>query len=201
MQNDVLISLISSGITLLVTLAALVMAGYFTLRRRIVLAVVSMGCFLMLFNPTVAMSMEICKPIRYADGDSFNFVRGGNELVRVRLAGYDAPERGQPYSRRATEKLRLLTANGAQCDCYKKDRYGRSVCAVRTLEGAHIAPLMLRAGYGCIDERFENEASPEDRDQARAALESAQAKKVGMWSGVNPQCAAEFRREKRNAQR
>ena len=200
MQNDVLISLISSGITLLVTLAALVMAGYFTLRRRIVLAVVSMGCFLALFNPSIAMSAEHCKPIRYADGDSFNFKRGG-ELVRVRLAGYDAPERGQPYSKRATEHLRLLTAGGAQCDCYKSDRYGRSVCNVRTLAGAHIAPLMLRAGYGCIDERFEDEASPEDRDQARAALERAQAKKVGMWSSQNPQCAAEYRREKRNAQR
>jgi hypothetical protein len=27
-----------------------------------------------------------------------------------------------------------------------------------------------------------------------------QARRVGMWSGINPQCAAEFRREKRNAQ-
>ena len=199
MQNDVLISLISSAITLLVTLAALVMAGYFTLRRRIVLAVVSMGCFLMLFNPTAAISMEICKPIRYADGDSFNFVRDGNELVRVRLAGYDAPERGQPFSRRATDHLRMLTVGGARCDCYKADRYGRSVCTVRTLAGANVAPLMLGAGFGCIDPRFENEANPVDRAQARAALEEAQARRLGMWSGVNPQCAAEFRREKRNA--
>jgi endonuclease YncB( thermonuclease family) len=39
-----------------------------------------------------------------------------------------------------------------------------------------------------------------DRAQARAALEDAQARKLGMWSGINPQCAAEFRREQRNAQ-
>ena len=198
MQNTIEIQLIPVIITFTATAAALVLAGYFALRRRVLLAVVSIGCFLVLFNPTAAMSAELCKPIRYADGDTFNFKRGG-ELVRVRLAGYDAPERGQPFSARATEHLRMLTAGGAQCDCYKADRYGRSVCTVRTLAGANVAPLMLGAGYGCIDPRFENEAKPEDRAQARAALEDAQARRVGMWSGINPQCAAEFRREQRNA--
>lgn len=199
MQNDINVNLTGSVITLLATLAALGLSGYFALRRRVVLAVVSMGCFLVLFNPTAAMGNEICKPIRYADGDTFNFKRDG-ELVRVRLAGFDAPERGQPFSRRATEKLRSLTAGGARCDCYKTDRYGRSVCTVRTLTGVNVAPLMLGAGFGCIDPRFENEADPVDRAQARASLADAQARKVGMWSDSEPQCAAEYRREKRNAQ-
>ena len=199
MQNEIQINLVASVITFLVTLAALVLAGYFALRRHVLLAVVSIGCFLALFNPTAAMSAELCKPIKYADGDTFNFKRGG-ELVRVRLAGYDAPEVGQPFSARATEHLRNLTVGGARCDCYKADRYGRSVCTVRTLQGANVAPLMLAAGFGCIDPRFENEAAPVDRAQARAALEGAQARRVGMWSGINPQCAAEFRREQRNAQ-
>ncbi len=199
MQNDIQINLVTTTVTLLFTLVALALAGYFALRRRVLLAVISIGCFLALFNPTAAMAEEICKPIRYADGDTFSFKRDG-ELVRVRLAGFDAPEVGQPFSRRATEHLRMLTVGGARCDCYKADRYGRSVCTVRTLAGANVAPLMLVAGFGCIDPRFENEADPVDRDQARAALEDAQARRVGMWSGVNPQCAAEYRREKRNAQ-
>jgi endonuclease YncB( thermonuclease family) len=198
MQNAIEIQLIPVITTFTVTAAALLLAGYFAWLRRLVMAAVSMGCHLALFNPSIAMSAELCKPLRYADGDSFSFKRGG-ELVRVRLAGYDAPERGQPYSKRATDHLRMLTAGGAQCDCYKSDRYGRSVCNVRTLAGAHIALLMLGAGYGCIDPRFENEADPEDREQARAALKDAQARRVGMWSSPNPQCAAEYRREKRNA--
>lgn len=199
MQTEIQINLVGSGMTLLVTLAALVLAGYFALRRRVILALVSIGCFLALFNPSAAMAEELCKPIRYPDGDSFNF-RRGSELVRVRLAGFDAPEVGQPFSARATEHLRMLTVGGARCDCYKEDRYGRSVCTVRTLQGANVAPLMLAAGFGCIDPRFENEASPIDQAQARAALESAKIKKVGMWSASNPQCAVEYRREKRNAQ-
>ncbi|WP_090142646.1 thermonuclease family protein [Limnohabitans sp. DM1] len=199
MQNEIQINLVATSLTLFVMLAALVMAGYFALRRRVFLAVVSIGCFLVLFNPTAAMAEEICKPIRFADGDTFNFKRGG-ELVRVRLAGFDAPEVGQPFSRRATDHLRMLTLGGAHCDCYKSDRYGRSVCIVRTLSGANVAPLMLKAGFGCIDPRFEHEADPTDRAQARAALEDAQTRKVGIWSGVDTQCAAEFRKEKRSVQ-
>lgn len=199
MQNTANIQLIPVIITFAMTGAALVLSGYFAMRRQILWAVVSMACFLALFNPSIAMSAELCKPIKYADGDTFNFKRGG-ELVRVRLAGYDAPERGQPFSTRATEHLRMLTAGGARCHCYKADRYGRSVCTVRTLAGVNVAPLMLGAGFGCIDPRFEKEAKLEDRAQARAALEDAQARRVGMWSGINPLCAAEYRREKRNAQ-
>ena len=198
MQNDFQINLLGSAITLVATLGALVLAGYFTLRRRLFLALICMGCFLALFNPSVAMAEEICHPIRYADGDTFNFKRG-SELVRVRLAGYDAPEVGQPFSKLATDTLRMLTEGGARCDCYKEDRYGRSVCTVRTLDGVNVAPLMLGAGFGCIDPRFENEASLIDRALARLALQDAQKLRIGIWSSPNPQCAAEFRREKRNA--
>lgn len=193
------INAIQLTVVFLVTAAALCFAGYFAWRRRLVLATVCIGCFLALFRPSVAMSAEPCLPIRYADGDTFNFLRHG-DTVRVRLAGYDAPERGQPFSQRATESLRQLTQGGAKCRCYKEDRHGRSVCAVQTLAGVNVATLMLGAGLGCIDSRFEDEALPADRAEARRALEDAQARKLGMWSSPNPQCAAEYRREKRNAQ-
>jgi hypothetical protein len=86
MQNDIQVNLVASVVTFLVTLAALALAGYFALRRRLVLAVVSIGCFLVLFNPTAAMSAELCKPIRYADGDTFNFKRGGElEIGRAHV--------------------------------------------------------------------------------------------------------------------
>jgi endonuclease YncB( thermonuclease family) len=141
------------------------------------------------------MSAELCKPIQYADGDTFTFKRG-NEAVRVRLAGYDALERGQPFSHRATEHLRKLTEGGANCDCYKQDRYGRSVCTVRTTSGVNVATEMLKAGFACIDPRFESEAAPADRDAARTALEEAQAQRRGMWSMPDPVCAVDYRRSK-----
>ena len=195
MQNNIEITLLSVLVTFIGTMAVLFLAGYFAWKRRPVLALVCGLCFFALFRPTVAMSAEFCKPVRYADGDTFTFKRNG-ESVRVRLAGYDAPERGQPFSKKATQYLRELTRAGANCDCYKRDRYGRSVCTVRTLDGDNIAKLMLDAGFGCIDARFEQEASAEDRAVARAALADAQRTQRGMWSDKSPVCAADDRRAK-----
>jgi endonuclease YncB( thermonuclease family) len=198
MQTNIDINAASVLIAFICTGAALFLAAYFALRRRLVLAALCLVCFFALFNPSVAMSAELCKPIQYADGDTFTFKRG-NETVRVRLAGYDAVERGQPFSNRATDRLRELTEGGAQCDCYKQDKYGRSVCTVRMKSGINVATEMLKAGYACIDPRFESEAAPEDRAAARAALKEAQTQRRGMWSLPDPVCAVDFRRTK-NAQ-
>ena len=182
--------------TLTVALGALFLAGYFTLRRRLVLAAVSLACFLAAMLPGPAMAEETCRPIRYADGDTFTFKRGGED-VRVRVAGFDAPERGQPFSNVATQMMRDLTQGGALCDCYKQDRYKRNVCTVRTRDGQNVATLMLRAGLGCIDPRFEHEARDTDRHAARAALAHAQDTRRGMWSQPDPMCAADYRRATR----
>ena len=37
--------------------------------------------------------------------------------------------------------------------------HGRSVCTMSTRSGENIAPLMLRAGLGCTDPRFANDAA------------------------------------------
>lgn len=118
----------------------------------------------------------------------------------VRVAGYDAPERGQPWSKVATAKLKELTQNGADCECRKRDKYGRSVCTVR-VNGETVAVEMLKNGLGCIDPRFEGEASPSDRKRAREALNAAQRQGVGMWSDVNPSCGKQFRDAKKARQR
>jgi endonuclease YncB( thermonuclease family) len=182
--------------TLAATMGAILLAAYFTLRGRLVLAGVCLLCFFALLRPSVVYGGEACLPIKYADGDTFSFMRNG-ALVRVRVAGFDAPERAQPFGQAAEARLQLLTRLGATCDCYKADRHGRSVCTVHTRQGVNVATLMLQAGLGCIDERFEAEASAQDREAARAALAQAQAQRVGMWAQRDAQCAFDYRRAQR----
>ncbi len=74
--------------------------------------------------PSLGWGTEDCRPHHHPDGDTFHYRNVQGVEVKVRVAGFDAPERGQPYSRVATERMRSLTAGGAQCDCYKNDRYG-----------------------------------------------------------------------------
>lgn len=132
-----------------------------------------------------------CNPLRYVDGDTFHFVQAG-ELVKVRIAGFDAPERAQEYGTPARQYLEELTRGGADCDCYKRDRYGRSVCRV-TVAGRNVAAAMLAAGFGCIDARFVGEDTPATQAAHQAALTSAQAARRGMWAAAAPLCGKEFR--------
>lgn len=128
------------------------------------------------------------------DGDTFHFQRGG-EVVKVRVAGFDAPERGQPFGRVATAKLKELTEAGADCDCFKTDKYGRSVCRV-LVGGRNVAVAMLQEGLGCIDPRFVSEDSDKDRQANAEALRAAQAARRGMWSDDAPMCGKEYRDSK-----
>jgi endonuclease YncB( thermonuclease family) len=186
-----------AALTFGLTLVALALAGYFGLRRRLVLVAVCLGCFFALLTPSVVFGGELCKPTRYADGDTFTYFDKASGAPRnVRVKGFDAPERSQPFSKQATNKLRELTEGGADCECHKLDRYGRSVCTVRTLAGENVATAMLRAGFGCIDPRFEKESTVQDRDEGRAALADAQASRRGMWAQSQVQCGFDFRKEK-----
>jgi endonuclease YncB( thermonuclease family) len=187
-----------AALTFGVTLMALALAGYFGLRRRLVLVAVCLGCFFALLTPSVVFGGELCKPTRYADGDTFTYFDQASGAPRnVRVKGFDAPERSQPFSKQATNKLRELTEGGADCECHKLDRYGRSVCTVRTLAGENVATAMLRAGFGCIDPRFEKESTAQDRDEGRAALAEAQAARRGMWAQSQVQCGFEYRQLKK----
>lgn len=51
------------------TLLALVLSGYLGLRRQFVLMAVCLICFFTLLTPSVVFGGELCKPIRYADGE------------------------------------------------------------------------------------------------------------------------------------
>lgn len=199
MQNNLQIQLFPVLVAFVGSAAALLLAGYFTLKHRLGLALVCLVCFLTLFRPSVVLAGEPCRPQHYPDGDTFYYRNAEGQEVRVRVAGFDAPERGQPFSRVATDRMKALTADGADCDCYKQDRHGRSVCTVRTRQGQNVATLMLADGLGCIDPRFEAEAEPQDRSAARDALQQAQHARRGIWSQSNPVCAFDYRRSK-NAQ-
>lgn len=62
-----------------------------------------------------------------ADGDTITVLKG-KERLRVRIAGIDAPERRQPYSKRSHENLsKLVRRQVVTVEWYKKDRYGRLV--------------------------------------------------------------------------
>ncbi len=85
--------------------------------------------------------------VRILDGDTF-IATDGNVSFKVRIATMDAPERGQPYSKMATNRLKqMLKSKNVTIKPVGKghDRYGRVLGHI-FLEGQDVAMEMITAG-------------------------------------------------------
>jgi len=68
------------------------------------------------------------RTVEVHDGDTLTLLTHTGQSIKVRLAEIDAPERQQPYGKRAKNVLSTLTLNrSTQVDASLKDRYGRVV--------------------------------------------------------------------------
>jgi len=73
---------------------------------------------------------------RVLDADTYAGEMAGG-TVRLRLAGVDAPELGQPFGRAAADSVRrLLRGKYVWVQPTGTDGYGRTLCAVRVRPGA-----------------------------------------------------------------
>ena len=121
--------------------------------------------------------------VRVVDGDTLRL--GG---VTVRLAGLDAPERGQECQRAdgarfdcgeaaARQLATLVDRRAVTCDTQGRDRYGRAIATCRA-EGVDLAEAMVASGWAVA-------VAEGGRGQARYGLAEAQARSGlwGLWEG------------------
>jgi len=142
------------------------------------------------------------KVIRIADGDTITFLDSNNKQHRVRLAGIDAPEKGQPYGNTSKKRLRELVAGKeVRVEFQKYDRYSRIVGKVlvtpidcsncgKTLD---VGLAQITSGMAWWYRKYAHEQSPEDQGRYEFAEQEAKAKKVGLWQDKNPMPPWEFR--------
>jgi endonuclease YncB( thermonuclease family) len=113
--------------------------------------------------------------VSVADGDTLTVLVGA-ERVKVRLAGIDAPERGQPWGRRAKQALSEKVAGHAvQVETKFHDRYGRRVGHV-IYSSRDINRELVREGHAWVYRHWlRDETLLDDESHARAA-------RAGLWS-------------------
>ncbi len=133
--------------------------------------------------------------VRIADGDSLTVADRRGERHKVRISGIDAPELGQPYSRKSKQNLsRLLLDKPVRLEIIKTDKYNRLVAKVwvqpeecpscgKTLD-AGLA--QLTTGLAWWYEYWSHQQSAEDRGRYEFAEQEARAKKAGLWRDRNP---------------
>jgi endonuclease YncB( thermonuclease family) len=134
----------------------------------------------------IALSIVACaahafagKVIGVSDGDTLT-VLDRQQPVRVRLAGIDAPETGQPFARRAKTSLsELAFGKVALVDAHGRDVYGRVLGRVR-VGSVDLSAEQVRRGYAWVFRRF-------TRDPELIALEDdARAARRGLWADRAP---------------
>lgn len=128
--------------------------------------------------------------VRIADGDTFTLLLENKEQVRIRLHGIDTPERGQPYSRVATDYLgELLSQGQVVVRVMDTDRYGRTIGMV-LVDGWNVNEELIRAGYAWHYKQY-------DDNEYWARLENeARSSKKGLWQEPDPTPPWVYRRMK-----
>lgn len=133
--------------------------------------------------------------IAIPDGDTLAVLARGAPL-RVRIADIDAPERGQPFSRKARESLAdLCRSVEATVDPIATDRYGRIVGRV-TCSGFDAGSHQVRHGLAWTYTKY----APEESDLHQLERD-ARGVGLGLWSEAVPTAPWEWRAAQRRERR
>ena len=96
------------------------------------LLMVGLLLFVLAAVVTTAQSAELTgKVVGVHDGDTLTLLVAGNQQVKVRLVGIDAPELAQPYGQKSKQALSdLAFGKEARVESAGPDKYGRTLGTV-----------------------------------------------------------------------
>ena len=159
----------------------------------------SLLCLLVLSSLAALAATQTfdARVVGVTDGDTITVLDASKVQHRIRLAGIDAPEKGQPFAARSKQSLgRMVMGRNVRIEWDEQDRYGRLVGKV----------WVTPAGINCT-----REPCPKTLDAGRAQLTvglawhylgrqqgeedslayefdemEARARRVGLWSEPDP---------------
>ena len=112
--------------------------------------------------------------VKIADGDTITVLDSDKVQHRVRIAGIDAPEKGQPFGNTSRKRLgELVARKEVRVEFNKHDRYGRTVGKVlvrpsdcptcgKTLD---VGLAQITTGMAWWYRKYAHEQSREDQDR------------------------------------
>ena len=143
------------------------------------------------------------KVIEVQDGDTF-IATDGNIKFRVRIAAMDAPEKGQPYSKIATYRLKeMIEDKEVEIVPVDKglDRYSRVLGFVK-LNGEDVALTLIKQGLAlyyrptCKDYPADKKKYNYDPQAHIKAEAKAKKEKLNIWKDSDVTYPCKYRRMK-----
>lgn len=150
--------------------------------------------------PPIAAADVAGKVVGIADGDTVTILDGLNRQYKVRLAGIDAPEKGQPFGQRSKQKLsECAFGRSATVEASKVDRYRRLVGKVH-VNGVDCNLRQVEQGLAWHYKQYVREQQPADRVQYDAAEAAARRDRRGLWQDPAPVPPWVFRRRQKTSE-
>lgn len=166
-------------------------------RTRAWVWAVALVCAATALRPAVADTLS-GQVIAVSDGDTIGILDAQRVTHRVRLAGIDAPELGQPFSQRSKQHLAgLVHGREVQVEWNKLDRYGRIVGKV-VADDLDVCREMVAAGLAWHYKAYQHEQLMEDRKAYSAAEDAAREGHLGLWSEPQPMPPWDYRAWRRD---
>ncbi|HTO16034.1 MAG TPA: thermonuclease family protein [Edaphocola sp.] len=120
------------------------------------------------------------KSIKVSDGDTFIFLSQSNRKFAIRIEGIDAPEKGMPYARKATDYLAAMLKNQSIIiKVISIDQYGRLVARI-IVDNKDVSKEMIAAGYAWHFKKYNKE------NELKNLEIKARAQKRGLWQEQHP---------------
>lgn len=120
------------------------------------------------------------------DGDTLTLVDATQQEHSLRLAGIDAPEKGQPHGQAARLALaQVVQGRAVRFQVLKQDRYGRWVGRL-SVDGEDAGLKLIAAGLAWHYLRYAQEQTEEERRRYAEAERQARQASLGLWSDPNP---------------
>jgi len=125
--------------------------------------------------------------VRVIDGDTIEVLKD-SVLIRVRLNGIDAPEKSQPYGKKAKEFVaNSLAGKTVKVVPFNHDRYGRLIGDIYLSDESWFNEQIVKAGFAWHYKKYSS-----DEKLARAEL-IARDLKVGLWQEPSPIAPWDYR--------
>lgn len=148
----------------------------------------------MLFEHWACAQSIPVRVVGISDGDTLTALTADKQQIKVRLAGIDTPERGQPFGKAAKQALSdLAFGRDVVLEAEKEDRYGRTVAKV-LVDGRDVNLELVTQGYAWWYRKYAAEQSPSDQVLYENAETQARAAGRGLWADPAPVPPWEWRR-------
>ena len=131
-----------------------------------------------------------------SDGDTVTVLAEGNQRIKIRLQGIDAPERSQAFGMRSRQNLaNLIFGKNVQIKSHGLDKYKRTLGTI-LIDDQDINEQMVKDGFAWFYRRYAKDLTGDQASRYEEAETSAKASGLGLWADADPTPPWDYRKKK-----